>query len=152
MAKKKYVVMGMQRASHKLYKKKIPVLPRFIFLLTRLINGCSIPPQVEIGENTRFAHNGLGVIVHDKAVIGHDTVIQGNVVIGGKDGKGPKIGNYCYIGAGAVLLGGITVGDDAIIGANAVVTHDVPPGMYALGVPARCERKVPQEMIGKEKG
>jgi serine O-acetyltransferase len=143
--------MKMQKASNLLYKKHIPILPRIIFLTTRLLCGCSIPPSVEIGKNTRFAHNGLGVIVHDKCTIGHDTVIQANVVIGGKGGKAPVIGNYCYIGAGAVLLGDINIGDDAIIGANAVVTHSVPQGMIALGVPARCEKKVDSSLIGIEK-
>lgn len=134
---KRYVVMGMQKSSNWLYKKHVPILPRVIFLATRLLCGCSIPPSVEIGKNTRLAHNGLGVIVHHKAVIGHDTVIQGNVVIGGKDGKAPKIGNYCYIGAGAVILGDVTIGDDAIVGANAVVTKDVENGTIVVGVPAK---------------
>lgn len=145
---KKYIIMRMQKSSNHLLKKRIPVLPRIIFLLSRLLCGCSIPPSVEIGENTKLAHNGLGVVIHDKCIIGHDTIIQANVVIGGKDGKAPVIGNYCYIGAGAVILGGITIGDDAIIGANAVVTHDVPPAMMALGVPARCEREVDPNLIG----
>lgn len=148
---KRYVIMKMQKASNVLHKRHFHILPRLLFIMTRLLCGCSIPPSVEIGDNTRFAHNALGVIVHDKCVIGHDTVIQGNVVIGGKGGKAPKIGNYCYIGAGAVILGGISVGDDAIIGANAVVTHDVPPGMIAIGVPAKCKRHVDSALIGVEK-
>ena len=143
--------MKMQKASNILHAKHIPVLPRCIFLVTRLLCGCSIPPSVIIGENTRFAHNALGVVVHDKCIIGHDTVIQANVVIGGKDGKSAHIGNYCYIGAGAVILGGVTIGDDAIIGANAVVTKDVEPGVVMVGVPARVLKKVEKEEIGKEK-
>lgn len=145
---KKYIVMGMQRTSHKLYMKNVPIIPRIIFVFTRLLCGCSIPPAVEIGEGTRLAHNGLGVVIHDKCIIGKNTVIQANVVLGGKSGKAPRIGNYCYIGAGAVILGGITIGDDAIIGANAVVTHDVPAGMMALGVPARPVKAVDSELIG----
>lgn len=147
----KYIIMKLQKSSNYLHKKHIPILPRLIFLITRLLCGCSIPPSVEIGKNTRLAHNGLGVVVHDKCVIGHDTVIHVNVVIGGKDGKAPVIGNFCYIGAGAVLLGGITIGDDSIIGANAVVTHDIPPGVIALGVPAKAVKQVDSSKLGKMK-
>jgi len=147
----KYVVMKMQKSSNRLLKKHIPILPRALFLLTRLLCGCSIPPSVEIGDNTKLAHNGLGVIIHDKCVIGHDTLIQGNVVIGGKDGKAPRIGNYCYIGAGAVLLGDITIGNDVVIGANAVVTHDVDPGKVVIGVPGRIIRDVDSQLLGKVK-
>lgn len=134
---KKYIVMGMQKASNRIYKKHIPVLPRILFLMTRLLCGCSIPPSVEIGENTKLAHNGLGVVIHDKCIIGHDTIIQANVVIGGKDGKAPIIGDNVQIGAGAVILGGIKIGNNSIIGANAVVTKDVPMNCMALGVPAK---------------
>lgn len=148
---KKYIVMTLQKISHIFYLRKIPLIPRFMFLLTRLLCGCSIPPSVEVGENTRFAHNALGVVIHDKCVIGHDTVIQANVVIGGKDGASATVGNYCYIGAGAVLLGGISIGDDAVIGANAVVTHDVPNGVVVAGVPAKIIKKVQIDQIGHSK-
>lgn len=149
---KKYVVMGLQRVSHNLYKKNIPILPRAVFLFTRLLCGCSIPPAVEIGEGTRLAHNGLGVVIHDKCVIGRNTVIQANVVLGGKSGEGgPRIGDYCYIGAGAVILGEINIGNDVIVGANAVVTHDVPPGSVVVGIPAKVVKRVDANMIGMEK-
>ena len=138
---KRYIVMKLQKVSNFFYRKRVPLLPRFFFVINRLLCGCSIPPSVEIGRNTRLAHNGLGVIIHEKAVIGNDTIIQGNVVIGGKDGKAPIIGDRCYIGAGAVILGNVRISDDSIVGANAVVTHDVPSGMIALGVPARCMNK-----------
>lgn len=133
-------------------KKGFRILPRAIYFATRIVCGCSIPPSVEIGEGTGFAHNGLGVIVHDDCVIGRDTVIQGKVVLGGKNGqKGPKIGNYCYIGAGACVLGEITVGDDAMIGANSVVLHDVEPGTVVVGSPAKVVKMVSPEKIGKLK-
>ena len=149
---KKYVVMSWQKTAHSLYKKNFKILPRIIYFATRVICGCSIPPSVVIGDGTRFAHNGLGVIVHDKCVIGKETVIQGNVVLGGKNGeKGPTIGNYCYIGAGACVLGEIHVGDNAMIGANAVVLHDVEPGTVMVGVPAKKVKMVDNKLIGKMK-
>ena len=149
---KRYVVMSWQKKSHKLSEKGFRILPQMIHFAMRVICGCCIPPSVVIGEGTRFAHNGLGVIVHDKCIIGCDTVIQGNVVLGGKNGEeGPKIGNYCYIGAGACVLGEITIGDDAMIGANAVVLKDVEPGAVMVGVPARKIKMVDNSLIGKMK-
>ena len=83
----KYVVMSWQAKSHKLNEKGFRILSRIIYFMMRVICGCSIPPSVVIGEGTRFAHNGLGVIVHDKCVIGRETVIQGYVVLGGQMDK-----------------------------------------------------------------
>lgn len=149
---KKYIVMKMQKLSHKLYKKRIPILPRVIFIFTRLLCGCSIPPEVIIGEGTRFAHNGLGVVIHDKCKIGKSCVIQTNVVLGGKGGeRGPIIGDYCYIGAGAVVIGEIEIGNDVIIGANSVITHSVPDGVVIAGVPGKIIKKVNTSCLGKEK-
>lgn len=149
---KKYIVMRMQRFSHKLYEKKVPVFPRVIFILTRLLCGCSIPPAVILGEGTRLAHNGLGVVIHDKCVIGRSCVIQANAVLGGKSGEGgPHIGDYCYIGAGAVVLGEIEIGNDVIIGANAVVTHSIPPESVVVGIPGKVIKRTDDSLIGIEK-
>jgi serine O-acetyltransferase len=151
MNKKKYVVMKLHRASHSLYVRKIPLLPRFIFLFTRLICGCSIPPSVVFGEGTRLAHNGLGVVIHDKCIIGRDVVIQANVVLGGQNGLAPQIGDYCYIGAGACIIGGVKIGRDVIVGANAVVTSDVPDASVVVGVPAKIIKSVDPSTIGTMK-
>ena len=147
-----YFIMGWQRAAHKMHKKGMRILPKMIYFAQRVICGCSIPPSVEIGKGTKLAHNGLGVVIHDKTVIGEDTIIQANVVLGGRSGQiGPTVGNYCYIGAGACVLGDIKIGDDAQIGANAVVLHDVAPGTVVAGVPAKYIKNVDGDMIGKIK-
>lgn len=149
---KKYVVMKWHNYSYQLYKRGFRLIPRLIYFAMRIICGCSIPPSVVIGEGTRFAHNGLGVIIHDKCVIGKGCVIQGNVILGGKNGEeGPKIGDYCYIGGGACVLGEVTIGNDAMIGANAVVLHDVEPGSVMVGVPAKKVKNVDTSKIGKIK-
>lgn len=149
---RKYIVMRMQRFSHKLYEKKVPVFPRVIFILTRLLCGCSIPPAVTLGEGTRLAHNGLGVVIHDKCIIGKGCVIQANVVLGGKSGEGgPHIGDYCYIGAGAVVIGEIEIGNDVVIGANAVVTHPIPSGSVVVGIPGKVIKRVDDSLLGIEK-
>ncbi len=144
--------MKWHKLSHDLDAKGIPLLPRVMHVISRIIFGCSIPPKVTLGEGVRLAHNGLGVVIHDDAVIGKGTTILHNVTIGGKNGEGPPhIGDYCFIGAGACVLGEISVGNDVMIGANAVVTHDVPDGVIIAGIPAREIGKVPAELIGKEK-
>ncbi len=152
MANNNYLVIRLQRLSHRLYKKHVPLLPRLVFLLNRLFCGCCIPPEVELGEGVHLAHNGLGVIIHRRCVIGKGTVIQGNVVLGGNFGQGgPRIGDNCYIGAGAVVIGEITVGNDVIIGANAVVNKDVPEGVVVAGVPAKVIKQVDASLIGRPK-
>ena len=148
----KYVVMKWQKKAHRLYEKGFRIIPRLIYLKMRIICGCSIPPTVEIGEDTKLAHNGLGVIIHDKCRIGKGCTIQANVVLGGKNGEiGPTIGDYCYIGAGACVLGNIHVGDDSMIGANAVVLKDVPSATVVVGVPAKTIKNVDANLIGQQK-
>lgn len=105
-----------------------------------LIFGCVVPSHAEIGRETRLEHRGVAVVINRKAVIGRRCSIGAQVVIGGR-GKAvqgtPVIGDDVYLGAGAKILGGIRVGDGAVIGANSVVLIDVPDGATAAGVPAR---------------
>ena len=95
--------------------------------------------MASIGERTIFFHHGLGCVVHRNVRIGSDCNIFSNVVIGNKwsngenKGGSPVIGNHVMIGAGAVILGEVTVGDYSIIGANAVITKNVPPGVLVVG-------------------
>ncbi|GAB1475506.1 hypothetical protein MASR2M70_03380 [Bacillota bacterium] len=91
-----------------------------------------------MAESVDLIHGGLGVVIHAKSRIGENTKIYQNVTIGGREGRGhPIIGENVYIGAGACILGGITIEDNAKIGANAVVLADVPKGGIAVGVPAK---------------
>ena len=115
---------------------------RILELINHLICACSVSIDAEIGNRTIFYHRGIGCVVHPKAVIGEDCKIFQGVTIGSKWskasclGEAPRIGNNVMIGAGAVILGNITIGDDSIIGANAVVTHSIPKNSLAVGVPA----------------
>lgn len=91
-----------------------------------------------------LAYWGLGTVIHSRARIGNDVLIRQNVTIGTrhKGGGVPVIEDRVVIGAGAVLLGGITVGTGAVIGANSVVLCDVEPGATVVGAPARPIIKV----------
>jgi len=104
-----------------------------------MVTGIDLPCETRVGQRLRIEHFG-GIIISGDTVIGDDVVLRNGVTIGlrhtGKPGA-PRIGNRVDIGAGAKILGTITIGDDAVIGANAVVLKDVPPGALAVGVPAR---------------
>lgn len=102
--------------------------------------GKELPSTCKIGPGLCLLHSGT-VVIHSESEIGVNCTISHGVTIGhtlgGKHPGSPKIGNRVFIGPGAVILGGITVGDDAAIGANAVVTSDVAPMAVMVGVPAR---------------
>lgn len=113
----------------------------------RILIGAELPPTVRCGPGLILAHRGQGVILHPRVVIGADARIYQRVTIGITEAGGvPTLGDDVYVGAGASILGGITVGDGSRIGAGAVVVkHDVPPHSVAMGVPAtsRPLRKLP---------
>lgn len=100
--------------------------------------GINIPGPTQIGPGLLIGHAG-GIVVNAAAVIGSNCNISHQVTIGvsrGRNAGTPKIGDRVYIGPGSVIIGNITIGDDAAIGANAVVTRDVPSGHTAVGNPA----------------
>lgn len=130
---------------------------RALLLLTKIYMraiypACDIPLTVRIGEGTRFIHRAIGVCVHYEAQIGEGCKIMQNVTIGGRNGRGaPTIGNHCFIGTGACILGDIHIGDDVMIGANAVVVRDVEDGMVVAGIPAKVIKKTPEHLLGQYK-
>jgi serine O-acetyltransferase len=94
-----------------------------------------VPYTAEIGEGTRFGYGGIGVVIHSKAKIGKNCVIGQNVTIGTRGGT-PIIGDNVFISPGAKCIGG-KIGNNVIIGANAVVTKDIPDNCVVAGVPAK---------------
>lgn len=118
------------------YRHRIPLLPGFFSRLNRVINSCDIP-KTQIGKDVAFKHNALGVVINEYTVIGDGCVIYQNVTFAGKDKKRPTLGKNVMIGAGAVIIGGVHLADNVKIGANAVVTKDVPEGKTAVGIPAK---------------
>jgi len=129
------------RLARWLYLRRIPVLPRLIYIFNRILFSVVLPPSAEVGRNVVFGYSGLAIVVHKRAVIGNDVIIGPNVTIGGRSGfyEVPSIGDDVVIGAGARILGPVTIGNGAQIGANAVVIHDVPAGAVAVGIPARIK-------------
>lgn len=113
------------------------------FKLVEITTGVSLPAHARIGKGFYIGHFG-NIIIHPDTIMGERCSISHGVTIGvlGGDRPGvPRLGNDVYVGAGAKILGPVTIGDGAIIGANAVVLEDVPAGATAVGVPARIKHK-----------
>lgn len=122
-----------------LYLHKIPILPKVVKSLIYFFHHCAIPYDAEIGENCKFLYGGIGCVIVKNAKIGNHVIFGTNTLIGGRSNKpgAPVIGNNVYIATGAKILGEVTIADNVIIGANAVVIHDVPSNCSVGGVPAR---------------
>lgn len=121
----------------------IPVLPKLITLLIFLIYNSKIPYQAKIGRESTFGYGGMGVVIHSKSIIGENCTICQQVTIGGGNSRFPGvpvIGNNVYIAKGSIVMGGITIGNNVTIGANAVVTKPVPDNAIVAGVPAKILR------------
>lgn len=103
-----------------------------------VVTGADIPLDVQIGGGLLIPHPN-GIVIHPQAVIGPNCLILQQVTLGVTEARGgaPVLGGHVDIGAGAKILGPVRLGDHAVVGANAVVTADVPAGMVARGVPAR---------------
>lgn len=112
---------------------------------TELIYGIELRPETKIGPGLRIYH-GYGTVVNTGSVLGANVKLHHGVTIGARrtGGDCPVIGDNVEIGAGAIILGGISIGNGAAVGAGAVVLHDIPPGAMALGSTARVVmRSVP---------
>ena len=130
----------VHRISHLLYCLKIPIIPRLISQIMRFLTMIEIHPGARIGRRF-FIDHGAGVVIGETTEIGDDVTIFQGVTLGGtgkeKGKRHPTIGSNVVIGAGAVILGAIAVGQNARIGALSVVTKPVPPNSTVVGNPAR---------------
>jgi Serine acetyltransferase len=132
-------LIKVHRVSHYLYRKKIPLLPRLFRFLIFLLYNSDIPSSVTIGKHSLFGHSGIGVVIHQDAIIGDHCTIGQGITIGGrsKNPTVPVIGNKVYIAAGARVLGPIKIGNNVIIAPNAVVINDVEDNCIVGGIPAK---------------
>ncbi len=131
------------RIAHALDRLRIPVLPRLIMTVARMMSGVEIHPSATIGRGL-FIDHGTGVVIGETAVIGDNVTLFQGVTLGGtgkeRGKRHPTLGDNVVVGAGAKILGNITIGKDAMIGANAVVIRDVPEHSTVVGVPGRITR------------
>lgn len=129
----------------RLIRKFFSLLYKILFKWIQIITGIELPCEVEIGKNFRIDHFG-DIIISGYAKFGENCVIRNGVTVGLRhvdNPAAPIIGNNVSIGAGAKILGPITIGDNVEIGANAVVITDVPSNSIAVGVPAKILPKQP---------
>jgi serine O-acetyltransferase len=132
--------IGFHRLAHALYRAGIPFVPRAISEWSRFLTGIDIHPGARIGKNLIIDH-GMGVVIGETAEVGDHCLIFHGVTLGGVDfspvKRHPTLGNHVVVGAGAKILGNITIGDHARIGANSVVIKSVPEHCTATGIPAK---------------
>jgi len=136
----------IHHASHWLARHDLPVAARWLSQVGRFLTGIEIHPTAEIGERL-FIDHGMGVVIGSTAVVGNDVTLYQGVTLGGTSlqrgvKRHPTLGNNVIVGAGAHVLGPITVGDGARVGANAVVLHDVPQGATMVGIPAKAAQDI----------
>lgn len=138
------LALGMHKIAHRLFKARLYFLARLVNHTSRFLTAVDIHPGAQIGKNF-FIDHGVGVVIGETAVIGNDVTMYHGVTLGGTDpangvaGKRhPTILDGAIIGSGSQVLGPVTVGERARIGANAVVTRDVPAGAVMIGIPARA--------------
>ena len=130
----------LHRLSHWLWRHGLRWLARFISMFSRWFTGIEIHPGARIGQRF-FIDHGMGVVIGETAEIGDDCTLYHGVTLGGtsweKGKRHPTLGNNVVVGAGAKILGPLTIGDGARIGSNAVITKEVPADATVVGVPGR---------------
>ncbi len=128
------------RLAHWLWTHQLKLLGRWVSQLARGLTGIEIHPGATIGRGF-FIDHGMGVVIGETAEIGEEVTLYHGVTLGGtslnKGKRHPTIGDRVVVGAGAKVLGAITIGNDSRIGANAVVVKSVPPNSVVVGVPGQ---------------
>lgn len=130
----------MHRFNHWLWNKKLYLLARMSAHLARFLTGIEIHPAAAIGKRF-FIDHGMGIVIGETSEIGDNCSIYHGVTLGGttwqKGKRHPTLQNNVVVGAGAKILGPVTISEGARIGSNAVVVKDVPPGATVVGIPGR---------------
>ena len=134
-----------------IFREVLALLYRVLKLLSQVLTGIDLPCETTVGRRFRIEHFG-GIVISGDAVFGDDVTVRQGVTVDlrrtGERGA-PVIGDRVDIGAGAKVLGPIQIGDDVMVGANAVVIRDVPSNSIAVGIPARVR---PRERTVEEIG
>ncbi|TGM52560.1 serine O-acetyltransferase [Leptospira vanthielii] len=132
--------LWLHKFAHLLYKLRLPIIPRLINYISRFLTGIDIHPGAKIAPGV-FIDHGSGVVIGETAIVGSGSLIFQGVTLGGtgkESGKRhPTIGKNVVIGAGAKVLGNITVEDHVRVGAGSVVMRNVPAGCTVVGIPGK---------------
>jgi serine O-acetyltransferase len=134
----------IHRVAHWLWTRRLNLIARGLSQLARGLTGIEIHPGATIGQGL-FIDHGMGVVIGETAIVGNDVTLYHGVTLGGtslnKGKRHPTIGDRVTIGAGAKVLGNITIGNDSRVGANAVVVKSVPENSVVVGVPGQIVRR-----------
>lgn len=134
----------MHRVNHLLWSSQIPLIPRLLSNISRILTGIEIHPAAKIGAGL-FIDHGMGVVIGETSEIGEDCLLYQGVTLGGtgkeKGKRHPTLGNNVVVGAGAKILGAIKIGSNSKVGANAVVLESVPEDSIVVGVPGKVIKK-----------
>ncbi len=134
----------LHRIAHKLNYWKIPLIPRIISNISRVLTGIDIHPAARIGRRF-FIDHGMGVVIGATTIIGDDVLLYQGVTLGGtgnEHGKRhPTLHDNIVVGAGAKILGNIEIGSNSRIGAGSVVVDDVPENSTVVGIPGRIVKQ-----------
>lgn len=130
----------VHRFIHALHRTGLPLLPRWLAHINRFWTGIEIHPNAAIGPGF-FIDHGMGVVIGETAIVGKNCTLYQGVTLGGTSSshgkRHPTLEDNVTIGAGAILLGAVTIGEGAKIGSGSVVVRDVPAHATAVGIPAR---------------
>lgn len=131
------------KVKSKLLRAPLSILYRSLFRHVRNVYGIELPYTVELGQRVIIEHQSA-IVIHGYSKIGDDCIIRQGVTIGNRylhrPLEAPQLGNRVNIGAGAKILGSVTIGDDVCIGANSIVLSDVPAGATVVGIPSKIIR------------
>jgi serine O-acetyltransferase len=128
----------LYRLQGQLVALKLTPLALLPHWLNKWVNGCVIGVKAQFGPGFVLVHP-VGVVINSAVRGGSNICLESSVVIGDNRGGVPMLGDDVFVGSGAKIIGGLTIGSGARVGANAVVLHDVPAGATAVGIPARCK-------------
>ncbi len=147
--------LWLYRLAHFLWQHKLRLLARFLSHISRFLTGIEIHPGARIGRRF-FIDHGAGVVIGETAEIGDDVLLYQGVVLGGttleKKKRHPTLGNNVVMGAGAIALGAIAIGDGVRIGSGSVVVKSVPPGATVVGVPGKIAKDSQDHLMDLEHG
>jgi serine O-acetyltransferase len=143
--------LAMHRVGHRLWQAGWLTLARFASHVSRFLTGIEIHPAARLGRGL-FIDHGMGVVIGETAEVGENVTLLQGVTLGGtslkREKRHPTLGDNVVVGAGAAVIGAITIGEGTRIGAGSVVVRDVPPNSVVVGVPGRVTYRDGQRVAG----
>ena len=145
--------LWFHRIAHRLWAWRLPLLPRFLSHVSRLLTGIEIHPGAQLGRRV-FIDHGMGVVIGETSVVGEECLIYQGVTLGGtslkREKRHPTLEHHVVVGAGAKVIGNITIGHHSRVGSGSVVVKSAPPHSTIVGVPGHILEETGEERPGGE--